>query len=101
MLAARRDYENARAMIATIDSASRHRADVARTAAAVILALPDSAYLTSLEVNGAASGTLTAAAPRANDLIQALDRSGAIISPHLASQQGDRFTVRFGSDSAR
>jgi hypothetical protein len=109
VLAARRRYDEAVAMIRAVERADRARGAVAARTAAILLALPDSAFLTSLHVAGGAAGELSGSARRPSDVIAALERNGAVAAPRLAApatrdvigaREYERFTLRFGSASA-
>ncbi|HEU4648240.1 MAG TPA: hypothetical protein VFS33_04210 [Gemmatimonadales bacterium] len=110
LLAARREYKDARAMIGVVDSADRLRGSVSTAVATVLLALPDSAFVTTLRLNDRAEGELSGAARRTAAVTAALERNGAVVAPRLVrpttrdvigGREYERFTLRFGADSGR
>ena len=106
----RQEYDGAEAMIAALAGASRRRGAVASRVAAILIGLPDSAYLTALHVSDDSTGEITGAARRPLDVVTSLDRSRVVESPRLTGSSAripvgaldyEGFTVRFGRDSAR
>jgi hypothetical protein len=106
----RQEYDAGAAMVSILQRESRERRSVVRRAAEIALTLPDSAYLMTLQVTEDGSGELTGAARRAPDVVAALERTDAVAAPRLVGptvhtptggRDYERFTLRFGSDSAR
>ncbi len=106
----RQEYDAAAAMVATIEGARQQRGKVTARAAAILLALPDSAYLMTLHATDEGTGEMTGAARRALDVVSALERARAVEAPQLigpivrapvGSRDYERFTVRFGRESVR
>lgn len=105
LLGLRRELGEATLMVETIEAAERERGGVLSRVAAIAVALPDSAYLTSLTLHRDGSGTVTGAALQAARVAAALDREGAAVSPSLAGpavrevlggRERERFTINFG-----
>jgi Tfp pilus assembly protein PilN len=105
LLAARRQLRHAQSMVRAVSDAERLRGTQLALLAAVASALPDSAVLTSLTVDGDGRGVLTGAARRAADVAARLGRSRALVTPRLegavvreaiAGREWERFTIRFG-----
>lgn len=108
--AARRALGQAAAMVETLDRASVARGLVAARAVAVAAAMPDSAFLTSLTLDATGRGELGVVARRAAAVLEALDQSGAVVSPRVegavvreavAGRDRERFTVVFGPGGPR
>ncbi len=108
--AVRQEYDAAAAMVSILEGETRVRGIVVRRAAEIALALPDSAYLMTLQVTEDGGGELTGASRRAPDVVAALERTDAVAAPRLVGptvhsltggRDYERFTLRFGSDSAR
>jgi hypothetical protein len=108
--AARRTIHETDAMVFVVDTQSVEAGALLRTLAGIVLALPDSSYLTSLELDQAGAGMLTGAAPRAADLLASLDRNGAApgarldgapLRETLNGRHVERFAVRFGRGASR
>lgn len=107
---AHQEYDAARSMVATIESAERRGGTVSAQIARILLALPDSAYLMSLHVTDQADGELTGAARRPLDVVAPLERAQVVAAPRLVGpptaiapdgRDYERFTVRFGGGSGR
>lgn len=108
--AARAELERLSAMERTVVATHRGAWQTLQHIGDIALALPDSAFLMSLEIDSSASGTLTGAAPRAAAVVTALDRSGATVNPRLVGpavremmpgRSVERFVVAFGRERAR
>ncbi|HEU4700016.1 MAG TPA: PilN domain-containing protein [Gemmatimonadales bacterium] len=105
VLTVRQAMRDARAMVEAVDASVPDRGRITRTLAALTSALPDSAYLTSLGFDSA-GGVLTGVAPRAAEVLAALDRDDAVVDPRLegpavrellGGRERERFTIRFGA----
>ncbi len=110
LLELRREVGEAARMIETIDRAGRERDRVLSGVIAIAVALPDSAYLTSLTLDREGRGSMTGAALQAAQVVAALDRDGAAIEPRLtgpavreliAGRERERFSVTFGPARVR
>lgn len=110
VIAARRTVHETDAMVRAVDGQAADRGALLRTVGAILIALPDSAYLTSLELEQSGSGLLTGVGRRAADVMASLDRTGAAPGARLdgvplpESSNGarvERFTVRFGQGAGR
>lgn len=110
VVAARRTIRETDAMVFAVDTQSVEAGALLRTLAGIVTALPDSAYLTSLELDQAGAGMLTGAAPRAADLLASLDRNGAAPGARLDGaplpetvngRHVERFALRFGRGAGR
>lgn len=110
VIAARRTVHETDAMVRTVDGQAAERGALLRTMGAILTALPDSAYLTSLELDQSGSGMLTGVARRAANVMASLDRTGAAPGARLEgaplpeSSNGprvERLTVRFGQGAGR
>jgi hypothetical protein len=99
----RRELTTASRMVQTVEQAERNRGVNLTRLASLTAALPDSAYLTSLSFDDSA-GTLSGVAPQATEVLAALDRAPAVVSPRLTGpavrevidgKERERFTVSF------
>jgi hypothetical protein len=95
-----------RAMIDAVGKDGAARGSALRLLAAITDALPDSAFLTSLSIDGS-RGYLGGYSRRASETLARLERSGAIIAPRLDGQLGremfngiewERFSIAFGPE---
>ena len=104
---ARRALGAATELVDTVETAERARARTLGQLGAVSAALPDSAYVTSLALDGdgGGGGELTVVARRSAEVTAALDRVRAIAAPRIEGtvvrevadgHEWERFTVRFG-----
>jgi hypothetical protein len=90
--------------LAAVAASERERSEVLQGMAAVVEALPDSSYLTTLELDLAGAGSMTGAASRTGDVVESLDAAQAIVGPRLVGtpatmSPGQRwlpFTLEFG-----
>jgi hypothetical protein len=73
-------------------------------------ALPESTWLTSVELDGTERGRLSGVAPRALDVLAALERHGGLAGVRLegsavpelvGGDRRERFTIRFGPEPRR
>jgi hypothetical protein len=92
--------------IAALDEAEAIRARSAGTLAAITAALPDSAFLASLEIEPDGSGRLAGYAKRASEVLARLDATEAVVAPVLENQRSretvagrewESFSIRFGT----
>ncbi len=95
-------------MIQAVESADRRRGAIGAALATVLLAIPDSAFLTTLHLNDRGQGEVSGAARRTTGVAAALERTGAVSAPRLerpttrdviGGREYERFTLRFGPDS--
>lgn len=109
VLAARSELAATTSMIEAADAADRDRRAFAARLGAILNALPDSAYLGSLELDARGGGSLTGSARRSVEVIENLERTAAVASPELdrpavreprGSSSWERFVIRFGVRSA-
>lgn len=105
VLAARRELAAATRMIEAADAADRDRRAFAARLAAILNALPDSAYLGSLALDARGGGSLTGSARRSVEVIEDLERTAAVAGPELdgpavreprGGASWERFVIRFG-----
>jgi hypothetical protein len=110
VVAARRGLHETTEMISTVDDASAARGALLVRLGRLLSVLPDSASLTSLDLDEAGAGSLTGSGPRASDVVAAMEGSGVVAAAGLVGtpvpdasggRRSERFTVRFGRDSAR
>jgi hypothetical protein len=80
---ARRDLTQAAVMVETIERVQRERGIVLHRLAAITAALPDSAYLTSLDLRDSA-GTVSGLAPRAASVVAAFEQTPVVAAPRLS-----------------
>jgi hypothetical protein len=103
-LTTRRDLDAATAALAFLARRETERPRRALLLARVTRALPDSAFLATIRLEADGRGALVGYAPRAADVVAALERVPGIIAPALEGpvtrevlgpREWDRFTVRF------
>jgi hypothetical protein len=108
--AARRALGDAARAVETLDGATLERGSVLAHLTALSATLPDSAFITSLEVDAEGRGEMSVVARRSAEVLAAVDRSGSVLSPRLngaviretiAGRDWERFAVAFGPASAR
>jgi hypothetical protein len=108
--AARRALGDAARTVATLDRATLERGRVLAHLTALAATLPDSAFITSLEVDAEGRGGMSVMARRSAEVLAAVDRSGTVLSPRLngavvretiAGRDWERFAIAFGPASAR
>lgn len=106
----RLEYDGATAMVDTLEAAVRSRGSMTSRLSAILLSLPESAYLTTAHVVGDFAGDVTGAARRPLDVVAALDRVRAVDGARLVGsgtripvggRDYETFTVRFGRDASR
>lgn len=102
---ARRSLADAQAMIDSVGEAALHRGSVAAQLGRLLQAVPDSAYLTSVDLDDRGAGVATGSARQAADIPAALERTAVVVSPRFegvpirddaAGRRWERFTLRFG-----
>jgi hypothetical protein len=110
LLALRQQLDEATGMVQTIEQARHDRSAVLERLTRMLLALPDSAYLTSLSLDAQGNGSATGGALQGARVVAAWDRDGIAIGPRLsgpavretvAGRERERFTITFGSKKAR
>jgi hypothetical protein len=110
VIGARRALHETDAMVAAVETQSLERQLVLRQLGKLLTTLPDSTYLTSLELTQDGSGMMTGGARRAAELVAALDRGGIVANPRLEGaplpevangRRAERFTLRFGRGAPR
>ena len=110
VVAARRGLHEALAIVSAVDDASASRGHLLERLGGLLTILPDSAYLSSLDLDASGAGSITGSSPRAADVVAAAERSGVVASARLlgapvpqiaAGRRSERFTVRFWRDSSR
>ena len=74
---------DARHALNTVEAARRSRHRLLQVFSAVVLALPDSAYLTALSLSADGQGTATGMAQRPSEVITRLEKHGGVPSPRL------------------
>jgi hypothetical protein len=88
----------------SVETARRDRRRTLEQLAGLSVALPDSAYVTSLALDGSGSGELAVVARRSSEVAAALERVRAIAMPRIegtvvreiaGGREWERFTVRF------
>lgn len=103
-VAGRRDLDAATEALAFLGRQEAGRPRRAALLARVARALPDSAFLAAMRLDADGRGTFVGYAPRAADVVAALERVSGIIAPSLdgpvtrevlGGREWDRFTVRF------
>ncbi len=108
--AARRALGDAARAVETLDDAMLERGRVLVYLSALAGALPDSAFITSLELDAAGRGRMSIVARRSAEVLAAVDRPGTVLSPRLdgavvsetiAGRDWERFVIAFGPPSAR
>jgi hypothetical protein len=102
---ARRQVAEAGAMIEAMDQERRRQGAMTRRIAGVVVALPDSAFYTSLSIDEADEGLVTGLALHAAEVLAALERTDAVSAPRfegtpvretVGGRELERFTIRFG-----
>lgn len=102
--AARRALGSAAELVDTMDTAERERGRALVQLAELSAALPDSAHVTSLVLDGSGGGDLAVVARRSAEVTAALERVRAIAGPRvegtmvrevMAGREWERFSVRF------
>jgi hypothetical protein len=110
VVTARRALHETTAMVDAVDQASAARGARLIRLGTLLTLMPDSASLSSLELDAVGAGSLTGTGPRAADIVAALERSGVVAGPQMvgtpvpeeaAGHRGERFTVRFGKEAKR
>jgi hypothetical protein len=105
---ARREIDRTRLMIATIASERQLQGATLRRLGALAEALPDSAYLTSLEFDGRGTGVLSGVGRQAAEIVAVLERRDELLAPRLegpavreiaGGREWERFTIRLGRDT--
>ena len=101
---ARRELAGAAAAVEAVRVAREQSHEVARTLAQVVGALPDSSYLTALELNAHRSGTLSASTQNASAMIAGIERSLRVAvalsgdpAPDPSQAGWERLSATFGS----
>jgi hypothetical protein len=103
-LAVRRDLDASTEALAFLSRAEAGRPRLAQLLADLTGALPDSAFIAFLRVDGERRGTLVGYAPAAGRVVTALERVAAVEAPALdgpvmrdalGGREWDRFTIRF------
>ncbi|HET7024574.1 MAG TPA: hypothetical protein VFI39_05160 [Gemmatimonadales bacterium] len=105
LLAARARTDEARRMVAVVDSADRDGARLDRLLLGLVRTLPDSAFFSAVALRADGSGQASGAAAHPAALLVAVERSGLVTHPHLegqgvrepiGGQMMERFTLVFG-----
>lgn len=103
--ALRQEMRTARKMTEAVAATERSEHDLTRWLAAVTLALPDSAFITSLSLSALGRSSATGYAARAAEVAVGFERAAGIREPRLEGhparevllgREWDRFTVAFG-----
>jgi hypothetical protein len=106
----RREMADAEQMLAGVDAAELERTRIPQQLIAIDGALPESAVLSVVSLNLDGDGSLSGSAPRALDVVAALDRRAAVVSPQLdgapikdpsSRPAHERFTIVFGARRVR
>jgi general secretion pathway protein L len=101
---ARREIAEAAAMVELVAQAEAGREETLARLAAIAMAIPDSAYLTSIALD-TAGGTMSGRARESAGVVAALDRRGAVAGARLegaavrelaGGKEWERFSIRFG-----
>jgi hypothetical protein len=109
VLTARRAAGSAAQMVETIEQQQGERTAIVRQVAMIAEAMPDSAYLTFLSLDGKGMGEMTGMAPRATSVVSALERRAAAVGPKLigsavrepmGGEELESFRVAFGPGGA-
>ncbi len=107
---ARRQLHLAESSIARLDLEQAMKVRQTRLVLAIAGALPDSAFLTSLDLDSTGSGRITGYAARASEVLARLDGADVVTAPELESRQPrqsiagrewENFSIRFGAASPR
>ncbi len=108
--AARRALDDGQAMVATVSADAAVRGELLARLGALLSALPDSAFLSSLELDRDGHGVITGGAPHAAEVVAALERRSVVAGARLdgspnpeivGGTRRERFTIRFGREVAR
>lgn len=106
----RRTLHETEAMVAAVDRDAEARGVILTQLGAVLASVPDSAYLASIELDRTGSGALAGGARRTAEVVAALERSSVVAGARLqgspilelsAGHHWERFSVRFGRETAR
>jgi len=104
----RREVRQAQQMLDVMAEANRGRGRAFLLSALLSSALPDSAYLESMQVRSDGSGLVAGRAARAGDVLASLSKLDAIVAPRpegsilresAAGRAWEGFTVRFGGSN--
>jgi hypothetical protein len=104
---ARRALGDLASIVDRLDGAEARRHELLARLTSLIASLPDSAFLTTLAIDASGQGKLVALARRSGQLLSAIDRQDAVISPRLeggivreiiGDRDWERFTVLFGPE---
>jgi Tfp pilus assembly protein PilN len=105
LASARRALGEAAELVDSIKAAERRRGLAAAEIAELSVLLPDSAYATSLSLDGTGGGELAVVARRSVEVMAALERAAALpavrtegttVRDEARGLAWDRFTIRFG-----
>jgi hypothetical protein len=109
LVALHAEMRAAREMVGAVDAAEKSGHTLGRRLADVAVAVPDSAFLSSLTISSDGRGVVTGYARQAAEVAASFDRSARIRTPKLEGHQTkeflfgrewDRFTISLG-DSAK
>jgi hypothetical protein len=104
---ARRALGDLASIVDRLNGAEARRHELLARLTSLIASLPDSAFLTTLAIDASGQGKLVALARRSGQLLSAIDRQDAVISPRLeggivreiiGDRDWERFTVLFGPE---
>lgn len=106
----RREMAGAERMLAGVEGAELDRTQIPGELIALSSALPESAMLSVLLLSLNGEGSLGGSAPRALEVVAALDRRAAVVTPRLEGvpirdptqiPARERFTIQFGARKVR
>ena len=101
----KREMAQGAAMLSAVERDAARRGQLLDFLTALTIALPDSAFLTSLTLEASGAGYLGGYARRASEVLARLERSAVIAGPEVDGQQGrevlagvewERFSISFG-----